>query len=292
MQRWAVPCFFMITGALLLNKEKDVDVKQSLVYSRRIVLAIVIFGTIYSLIEQIITNSSFSIQFIVNALWSAICNKSWGHLWYLYVCLGIYLAIPVLKLMVNGLGTRSLWYLVGILSLATFIIPVCNEQFGCSIAFEFPIGTYAVTYLVLGKLLNEEPPKVLCKQWINVLIVVVVTFIIACATLTNHRDKLLFDMNFSPIVAVYSIAIFMFFRNSSGWLKSSKYMWRLDRLCFGIYIIHPIFIHFSYRFLRLTPVRFKMYGFALVVFWVCTFCLSALTTYLMKRIPLINKYLL
>lgn len=292
LQRWAVPCFFMMTGALMLNTEKTITVRQSLIYSRRIALAILIFGVSYALMEQIVTNRSFSPDYLLHALWAAICNKSWGHLWYLYVCFGIYLGLPFLKAMINGLCTRNLWYLVGLMLIATMLIPVINEHFNWNIAFEFPIGTYVITYLLLGKLLNECPPKFLSRQWINISIIIITALLIIFVTVTDQREKLIFDMNFSPIVAVYAVAMFMIFRNSNNKLKSTKFIWKLDRLCFGIYIFHPIFIHLAYRFLKLTPMLFRLYGFALIVFWVCTFGLAAIVTYFLKKIPLVNQYLL
>lgn len=53
--RWAVPCFVMITGYLLLDPNKEIDLKKIQKYVLRMAVVILLFGTIYCLMESAAT---------------------------------------------------------------------------------------------------------------------------------------------------------------------------------------------------------------------------------------------
>ncbi len=58
---WAVPIFLMITGILLLDKEKKITYHDCIKkYSKRILLALIVFGIPFSMLEIIMTTKRIS----------------------------------------------------------------------------------------------------------------------------------------------------------------------------------------------------------------------------------------
>ena len=98
MMDWAVPCFFMITGALLLNPEKVITASECVwKYGRRIVLALFLFGTPFAMLKIIMETGSVNVSVLPLALKAVLENQGLSHLWYLYVLIGIYLILPMLR---------------------------------------------------------------------------------------------------------------------------------------------------------------------------------------------------
>lgn len=94
----------------------------------------------------------------------------------------------------------------------------------------------------------------------------------------------------SPVIVLLSICIFELFRKQE--VKCSEKIWKIDRLCFGVYLIHPIFIQFIYRFLHITPVSFDFY-YLVVVGLFLFFVLCAFGgAFVLNRISPLRKYVL
>ena len=60
------------------------------------------FGTVFALMEIVFTERTFYLSQIATAFINTLQNKSWGHLWYLYMLVGLYLITPVLKIFVKN----------------------------------------------------------------------------------------------------------------------------------------------------------------------------------------------
>lgn len=121
ISRWGVPIFVMISGALFLNPDKEFNIKK--LYKKNIVRIITSFffwSTFYALTVSILIKHNTSIVYIGGRI---ICGES--HLWFLYMILGIYVCIPLLrpitfnKLLVN--------YFLIIAFITTFIMPSLFE---------------------------------------------------------------------------------------------------------------------------------------------------------------------
>lgn len=94
----------------------------------------------------------------------------------------------------------------------------------------------------------------------------------------------------SPVIGVLAAVVFLMFV-SKEWREKS-WLWRVDRLCFGAYLIHPLFIQFVYRFLKITPIRFKIYPVMTLLFCLIFVCLSFLASWIMRKIKILKKYVL
>ena len=86
--RFAVPCFLMITGALLLDENKKVTEKKNLKYLKRAIILLVTFGYFYCLIEIFFNTRKININLFAQSFLNLIEGKSWAHMWYMYSLVG------------------------------------------------------------------------------------------------------------------------------------------------------------------------------------------------------------
>ena len=279
---WAVPVFLMITGALLLNPEKDISYKKCFLYARRVLLALALFGTIFALFMMVGSHQSINIG---KALLVVFEGKSFAHLWYLYVLIGIYLTLPVFKSFINSASRERIEVLLLVLFVFDFIASMVKAA-GHATGFSVPI-TWPVFYLILGYY---------CKNFDSVLfkfrylVLVVSALLVGIIAYQNPvLDNLWLGYN-SPVVALMAMSVFMIFKNID--FAESKRLWKIDRLCFCVYLIHPMFIHATYRVLKITPMRFGVTWLGTIICFVTFAICSFVFSYVSSLIKPLKKYVL
>ena len=281
---WAVPAFFMITGSLLLERTicyKDILFK----YVKKIVIILLVFGTTFSFIKQFAQNKTFSIVLIKNTLFSVLEDTGFGHLWYLYVLIGLYLLLPVFNL-ISKLEKEEIEKLLLVLFLFDFCAPLISNLTGVKIAFSIP-ATYPVFYYVLGYYLSRFST---INNKISCLMIMIGELIIISSNILGFYTKSISSYS-SPIIVIIAIGIFCLFKNLD--YKNLNYrIWMLDRLCLGVYIIHPLFIHIVYRLIKINPSQFKNYFVSTILFFGAFTVLSFFSSFIMSRITFIKKLII
>ena len=98
--RFAVPCFVMLTGAFLLDNDKKTDYRDF--YHKafvRIGIPTIVFTVLYMgyrIIFCFIGNVT-NISDIFDILIDTVRGKVYGHMWYMYMIIGVYLLAPIVK---------------------------------------------------------------------------------------------------------------------------------------------------------------------------------------------------
>ena len=265
--RWAVPIFFMITGALLLRPEKAVTYAVCLKkYVRRILLALLIFGIPFAGLIAFHGGARGS-ALILASVAAPFTGKSFSHLWYLYALIGIYLILPLLRAFAGKAEKREYRVLLAVLFVTVFLIPSVNRITGARIAFSVPLG-YPVFYVLTGYYVTRFGKRLAGAAYAVPIAALIALLIVFAVTGTASGEWELYD---DPLQAVLSILIFSAVccgrtgethtEHAAGTQPGPRtrrelILWRIDRLCFGAYLVHPVFIHFCYRFLKITPVSF------------------------------------
>ena len=109
---WCVPCFVMVTGALLLNPEKEISyVKLFKKYILRIIFALLFCCIVFSIFDLIVHGDTFTFHIIVEIIQDFFLGTSWSHLWYLYLIIGLYLMIPIYKIITKNAKSRDIKYI-------------------------------------------------------------------------------------------------------------------------------------------------------------------------------------
>ena len=150
--QWAVPVFLMISGNLLLhsNTLNFIKVKNMAI---RMGTVLIIFGSAFAFLEQVFESKAIKIVMIPNSVLMTLEQRSWSHLWYLYVLIAIYVILIPLKKFVDNSSNREICIFTAILVVGCFIVPTINIAFSIEIK-NYMLFTQYVTYLLLGYIIG------------------------------------------------------------------------------------------------------------------------------------------
>ena len=294
---FAVPVFFMITGALFLQKSKEIAVK--ILYKKYILkymLTILSFGWIYALMEIVFTNKTIRPVFILRSFLNMVQGNTWEHMWYLYTLIGILIILPIIKTIVNSDKNENhiLRYTLIVLMCNSFIIKFCEGLLDVKIGINIPISSEFIVYMILGYLIDTK--KIQSKKKLNcitILVSVATIIILDFLNIKYGMGKLqkFGDYN-SPIILIMSLAIFL--NSKEKWENTEeikcKMIKTLSQDSFGIYIIHMFWINLLYKLIGFN-IYGKMLFFKVVFAFTFTLILSFVMIEIMKRVPFFKKIL-
>ncbi len=292
MMNWAVPVFFMITGSLMLNPAKEITAEKCIKkYAARIFTALLLFGIPFAALILIFEGGSFSAETALNSVTAVFTGGSFSHLWYLYVLIGIYLILPVLRAFVKNASQKDLLLVTAVLFVFDFVFPTISSYAGIQIEFSVPF-TYPLFYLLMGYYISAYKPAALCNKLLNGAVTAVFCL---CVLIFVYNDISLACFYYDGVLTgIAAAAVFSSFTICGNYDKCRKpeLLWKIDRLCFGVYLIHPVFIQFSYRFLKLTPASFDAYYIAFIPFFIVFTLCSFFASWVMSLIKPLKKYVL
>lgn len=277
---WAVPCFLMVTGALLLQRDRVITAKKLFgKYIKRMAIALVVFTLIFTFIRHDSASGTGIAEEFIDGL---LHNHCMAYLWYLYLMLALYLLMPLFKLIVNKATDRQLWVLAGVLLLICSVLPLLS-YFGVDAALYIPTQIVYGVYLLLGFLIYRHPLDVRDSAIIFALCTAVLPFITIMLAPTDIDAAGLTAYN-SPLVVLQSAAAFSMMlgikRDANGFVSS------VDRCSFGIYLIHMIFVRLSMSELGFDPFDYGAAAFILMaaVFFLASYAI----TFALKKLKLFS----
>ncbi len=264
---WAVPCFVMVSGALLLDPAREVGFRKLFtVYIRRVLTALCISCVAFRLFDMVMNHEAFSAKIIGEGLLNIVTGKTWGQMWYLYLLIGLYLLLPFYKKVSANSSRKEILYLLAVYFVfeSLFLLLGLTK---ISTAFYIHVSSIYPFYLFAGYYLRHHgnPGKAV---WAPVFIVATVLLIVLTARRIsggNESLEILFGYS-SPLIAVQSMAFYGFMLGT-GRVKSSRlaaFIRDLDAASFGIYLIHLAFIRLFIRYMKVDPYT-NGYWFVLVV---------------------------
>jgi surface polysaccharide O-acyltransferase-like enzyme len=237
LSRFAVPFFVMLSGALLLNRTItliDFLKKRFL----RILIPFLFWSIIYSVYHYL--NKEQQESNYIFFFFSSIIDGASYHLWYIYMLIGLYLAIPVLNRWVTNADTNLVLYFI-LVWFFGLILDFFDLNFHKD--FSLTIFTGYLGYLILGYFIAHRASKINSSILLVVFIAAVgFTFL---ATLNKPMVNGMFNGKYyqylSVNVVLASASLFMLLKNT---FKASKFY--LDKLRFGnkygfgVYLIHVL----------------------------------------------------
>ena len=291
--RISVPLFFMISGYLLLPRSESL---RSF-YTKRIpklLVPLVVWSLIYLLWY---CGGHACTPKLVSYL--LLIKGAYYHLWFLYSLIGIYLVLPVLRLMIKpDTDKKILWYLIGLWLVFQPGLAIANRFWNFKINIGVPLTGF-VSFLFLGYLLGE---MTLSRYGIILSIVVGVLSVSATIAgtylLTLNSGQ--FDGFFYELVSMNVIlasgAAFVLLKGiSETKIFTSPRFQSITRSLasgsFGIYLIHVLIIEvLSNRipFVGLnTFIGNPLWSIPFVT--TVVFILSFLIVRIIQTIPIINQ---
>lgn len=279
-----VPIFFMISGTLFLAPEKKLTLKTLFQkYLRKIVLALILFGTFFAIMELVIISGTFSISYIAQGFMNTLCGNSWAHMWYLFALIGLYLFLPLLKAFTAHVDKQTYFYLLILLFAIGSLIPTLESALNLEFGFMMPVTGVCLFYYMCGYYIHTYVEKKAShqKMAVAVLVALILFLLYNCFVSANYHWS--YE---SPVIIGMSVCIYYLAAcQSKEWFVCSQ----LRDYYFGMYLVHTVFLNVAYKWFHVTPLLFGGY-LLLPVFFLGTFALSLITAWLMKKVPLLGKY--
>lgn len=278
MLMWCVPCFLMVTGALLLDPSREIRAGKLFgKYIRRVALALVCFTLIFQCLDFLMGESRSILGGWLSNLFQ---DTGWPHMWYLYLMIGIYLMIPFYRIIAERASREQIWFLIAVLLLFVSVLPTCRV-FGLESGFFLPTMLIYPAYVFAGYILYQRNMPV----WTAALLAAAGTAAILYfsfsmadggAQLTGYDSMAVAaqSMGFYSLLLRVKTADFAVLRN-------------LDECVFGIYLIHFVGIKVFMKWIGFDPFMHGQTASFLGLLLFCFFGAYALT-FLLRRIPGVN----
>lgn len=301
---WCVPIFLLISGYLFLNPERTltypVMIKK---YCRRIALAILLFGVPYAASELVVAERTFRIRMIPEALKMTLMGHTWSHMWYLYLILFLYLITPLLKKVLRVLPVWGVGTVMAVIFLGSSVAPFLNKVLDVNSIPVLPDGGVYFLYYLCGYFfaVREVCVDKGRNVWLTAAVAVLALGMILSRTLAGFSIQMAYNYPFTVLLAVLLFA--------AGWnwsIKKHRIPWQeAGALSFAVYLVHPVYVNLLYKFVKITPftvleqcgVQSVAAGQAVLILLLAAFCLVVLalataTAWVLRKIPVLRKYVL
>lgn len=301
---WCVPIFLLISGYLFLNPKRTltypVMIKK---YCRRIALAILLFGVPYAASELVVTERTFRIMMIPEALKMTLTGHTWSHMWYLYLILFLYLITPLLKKVLRVLPVWGVAAVMAVIFLGSSVTPFLNKVLDVNSIPVLPDGGVYFLYYLCGYFfaVREVCVDKGRNVWLTAAAAVLALGMILSRTLAGFSIQMAYNYPFTVLFAVL-----LFAAGWNGSIKKNRIPWQeAGALSFAVYLVHPVYVNLLYKFVKITPftvleqcgVQSVAAGQAALILLLAAFCLVVLalataTAWVLRKIPVLRKFVL
>ena len=285
---FAVPIFFMLSGATLLGYRHKYDTRTF--FKRRINRTFIpfIFWSIIWFIICVFVQNKTSFLSPKECIDGFINTRFNGVYWFFFPLFALYLEIPMLSLLTSSKeGNKVLYFLTSILISFEVIINPLLKGLSIQLNSTFVNGIALPTlYGILGYILSTKDIDKLFRY------IIYGSSIILLAT-KIYLSTYYPDLNIWSLTDIATLteasAIFIFFKNIKILNNQtlSKIVHQLASFSFGVYLVHILIL---YAEKRLISPYFDVYSFGWrVPMALVTWLLSIGLVLLLKKIPVIGK---
>ncbi len=295
LMMWAVPCFVMVSGALLLDGEREISYKK--LFGRlilRMAAALVIFSVLFSCFDSLLITKDFGLKTFTRGFKQIIYGGGWRHMWYLYLMIAIYLLLPAYKLITKAAKPRDIIYLMAVYGVFLSVLPTIEGLSGKDLAFYICTSSVYPLFLFLGYTMHKEIIKLplpLCLGFTLAGAAAVIWLSILSADSSSSPKIGALLGNYSFIVTViFSVGIFGLLKGTDK--KPLKVIdtiaAELEKCSFGIYLIHMAGLKLIFVVWKVDPFAS---GGALTITGISIGVLIAsyIIVRLLKFIPYVNR---
>lgn len=315
---FAVPIFFMISGATLMNYRARYNSKEYLIKRAKRTLIPYLFWSFFAFLfltfnkqgqlinlDSLFFGGGIDYSVIVNLPINIINNKFMGVYWFfppLFVC---YFSIIILS---NFSKNYKILYFIAIwIFVAQFVLPFCANLFQVRInpvLTSSPMGSGFVLFIILGWVLSKNQLSNKCKFIIYLLGVLSLlarfTSLMFSPEAPAPINKL-FSGYLNIATVFYSVAIFILVKDVSPQIENlinsiSQKNIALGNMILsglmtvrdcslGIYLLHAYFTSKLVPFLGVntSSIYYRTFGALLIV------CICCILTLVIKKIPFLRN---
>lgn len=281
--RWCVPVFVMLSGALLLDPQKNGNPREF--WTRRmgrLLPAILAWPAIYFAWRAFYWHEPLTIGTIAHDL---VVGRPYVHLYFLFLIAGLYLVTPFLAKTLGTLSLPQLRHLI--LIMAGLAVGANLFDFLASSAFTMfvPYLTYYLAGWYCARLLHDRPGASALAVGLAAGLITGLTALLVSTRGLDDRWAFYFYEDFSPTVMVMAAGIFLFTMQRTIPPGLESLARTLAPLTLGVYLAHPIVVELlRYGYFLAAPVLLLPPYYVPVTFLLTcgiTFSLVAL----LQRVP-------
>ena len=289
--RWGVPVFFMISGTLFLNPNKEITY-QEILKKRipRLLLAYVFWVLLYHVYGFVLGGFD---GFTIKQLFRKAIEFPHFHLWFLPKLMGVYFLIPMLRKIAQD--NRLLRY-----ALIIWIVFVFVSFFQFVEAFKLVKHFYGLFnmnkivgfsgYFLLGYFLSWHDFSRKQRIWIYMFGIVgalVTIFGTICVSVKMSKAVERYLHSLAPQVPAMATALFVLVKELAPkcGTRTLKFVGFVRKDLFGIYLTHPLWLFIN-------TVEFRHCCSEIITLPIITiivFLLSLFTTKLIRLVPYLRK---
>lgn len=293
--RPAVPIFVMITGALLLPQVIGLrDFLQKRL--KRILMPFIFWSIIYLvffLALKVRDEGTATLQNIAPWIGTQLLQGSAAHLWYVYMIIGIYLFIPIIKPWVQTASNKALFYF-----LIIWIITLVINQQKIFLVDDTPLNiryfSGYIGYLILGYYMANR--MIVTKNimaWAAFFLITGYLVTLYGTYVLSTQNGMFSDSYYEYLtinVMLMTASIFTLFKGSNPTLSIRLIAGRslISKYGYGIYLNHFLvlsvisYFHFDYSFAN--PI------ISIPAITLVCLAISTLMVYILQQLPY-GKYI-
>ena len=295
-----VPIFFMISGALLLQKEESFT---TLFRNRvvRILLVLFLFSILQYLFRANLYHDTLSVSSFIKEFLTADIIPSY---WFLYAYLIYLLILPFLRKLVLLLQPRDMIYLLILFILSEGVLPLCLLSTNITLTpyLNIPLVNQIIFYPLFGYCIDQMPlSKLQNKKYLGASRLAAIGSLLIMSGVSYARNlpaKSFTTFDHGLLTGAFSgiCAICIFY-----WAKlhitsiapqsiHAKVILALSSCTFGVYLLESL-IRIPTRSFEISLAK-SIGDFPACLLWVCfIFLITSAITFLLKCIPGIKKLL-
>ena len=284
--RAGVPMFIMISGALMLDEERQISVRDVFTkYILKLVMLFIAWSCIYALLYFVKAENVTAREILSQIIYGKY------HMWYLVMMMGLYMTVPILKLFIKKDNSKIIGYML-ILSIIFELIPTFFSALSSfspvfsqvsrqmsRFGFNF-LGIYAVYFVTGWYIVNVGIKNKKALYLLSVLSLA--AMILLTQLIGNCKDTY---SNENLMVYLYSVGVFVFINELCAGKTSIGMTEKLSRLTFGVYITHIIVRESMDCFvpvfdITVSSILIRYLALSVISFAVCFF---------LSQIPILKK---
>ncbi len=299
---WVIPVFVMVSGALLLGPRAHAAGPRAFYRKRLLRLgpAFVAWQVFYIVVvQQWLSHRNLS---LIDVLQQIADGKTYTHLYFLYLIVGLYLVAPVLAAFLAGGGAGRAYIFAGTVLVSTLLVYVIADLSALNGAPR-PIVLNALTqwvpyvgYFLVGWALRKV---VLSWRWATVASIVTLALLAETVWQYANSGRHVLLNAVSPIgylgfiVAAASIGVFLVGQSVFARVKASgrfgRMLAELSDASFGVFLVHFFFIVLLAMLFPWAADLRDTNFFAAAAFWLCVVIVSFAVSLGARRVPVLRR---
>ena len=273
--RISVPIFFMISGALLL--ERPVDYEKCAKRTSDILIKTVVWTLVFVVWDYFYLGQSYSFK-------DAFSVPVRPHFWFMYVMVGIYATLPLWQKLVQGDAKKLLGYFTYmfiVILTVTFILKLVKMD----VTYEIPLvgNCCYVCYFIMGYVIRHYLDEIKIKKrgcfTVIALCIAATVFLTYYFSVRFNKHLETFSDFRTVFIAVSSLAVFYLVMKMKN-LPHNRFISAFSKHSFNIYMFHVFFLDILQQNLALQKIGAWL-GFP--VFFVFLISLSFASSWLYEK---------